>query len=325
MSRTIGKRASVGIGKETTPGTEVTPTYWLPVNEKSPGIVAEYVPDDSDYGVIHDTISSEVVYRKGEPSFDGIMYDQSFGLILLAALGSVSTSANTPETGVHTHTFSVLNSEVHPALTVAFKDANQDYCFPYAKLGELTLNLEKKALCRYEVSFVAQKKTTDSNTVAYATDENHWNSSMASFKLANTQAGLAAASVIPVENINLKISKELIEQDSLGSDEPVNIYNGVMTVEVDVEVLMDNTTYQSLFENGTVQAVQIKLLNSGVTIGLVSNPTLTIELNAVNFEALDFSYARNEIVRQTLTGKAHYKLTDSKAISAVLVNTEASY
>lgn len=325
MTRFIGKRANFGMGKESTPGTAVAITHWIPAEEKTPNITAEYVSDESDYGVIHNTVSSEVVYSKGEPEVKGLVFDKIIGLFFLGALGTVSTQADTPEAGVNTHTFSVLNSELHPTFTLAFKDPNQDYAFPYSKLQMLTLLYAKKALTRFEAKFVSQPKEADTNTATYATDENHFNSTMATFKLAADKASLGGASVIDIEDMSLKIEKEMIEQESLGNNEPVNIYNGIISVEMEFELLMDNTTYQTLFEAGTVQAAELKLVNTGVTIGAATNPTITIQLNAVNFEEMDFPYTHGDIVRQKFTGKAHYKLADAEAIEAVVINTEASY
>jgi hypothetical protein len=325
MSKFIGKRANVGIGKEVTPGLAVTPTHWIPCEEKSPNISVEYVPNESDYGVIHDTVGSEPVYSKGEPEIKGLVFDKSMGLFLMAAFGSVSTGTGVPEAGVNTHTFSILNSESHPSYTIAFKDINQDYCFAYSKLQSLNINFASKALTKFEAKFVSQAKEADTNTAAYSTTENHFNSSMATFKYATNKAGLGAGTTIPLENINIKIEKEIIEQESLGSLEPTNIYNGLLKVEMEFEALMDNTTLQAMNEAGTSIAAQVALVNAGVTIGLVSHPSLTITLNQINLEKMDFGYKNKDIVRQKFTGKAHYKLSEAEAIQAVLVNTETSY
>jgi len=158
MSKTIGKLARVGIGKETTKGTAVVPTFWLPLTEKNPGIMAEYVQNESDYGRIEATAGSEVVYSKGEPSFSGYIFDKSIGLIFLSALGTVNTTADSPEAGVNTHSFTLQNDNEHDTLSIAFKEANQDIVFPYSKLSNLSLTVEKKAIASYEASFVSQAK-----------------------------------------------------------------------------------------------------------------------------------------------------------------------
>lgn len=321
----IGKRVGVGIGKESTPGTAVAPTHWVPAREKMPNITVEYASNDSDYGTIVKTVESEPVYSKGEPEIKGLIFDKIFGHMCLAALGSCSTSTDDPEAGVNTHTFSILNSEEHPSYTIAFKDANEDYCHPYSKLQELVITYKRKSLIEYSAKYVSQEKESDTNTVAYDTDEYHFNSGHVSFKLAATKAALSGASAINVEDLTFKINKEILEQDSLGNTTPVNIYNGGMDFEMEVELLMDNTTYQALYTAGTLQAAELKLENTDVTIGAATNPSITIQLNAVNFEGMDKPYKTEEIVRIKLKAKCHYKLADAEAIEIVVVNTETSY
>lgn len=324
MTKTIGKLSRIGIGKEATKGTAVVPTYWLPLTEKNTGIQSEYVANESDYSRIEATVGSEVVYSKGEPSFSGYIFDQSFGLILLSALGSVSTSADTPEVGVNTHTFTLQNDNEHDSLSIVFKDANQDIVFPYSKLSNLTITAEKKAITSYEASFISQKNKTATNTVSDIA-ENHFNSSHISLKLASTQADLSGASALSIENLTLNIEKEIIEQDSLGSNEPNNIYNGTIGMNVEFEILADSTTYQAMYENGTDQAMEIKLENTGKTIGSSSNPSLAIQFNLIHLEEMEYSISNGELNRYKFTAKAHYKQADTKSMQIVLVNTEASY
>jgi len=324
MSKFIGKLAGVGIGKEVTAGTAVTPTFWLPVAEKNANISAEYLNDESDYGIINKSVSGEVIYSKGEPNFKGMIFDKSFGLLMLAALGIVTTTADSPEAGVNTHVFTVDNDVDHPALTIAFKDKNQDYCIPYSKMANLAINYIAKQFIGYEASFVGQKKETDSNTVAY-TSENHFNSSMFSLKLAANVAGLGAASEIDVVDFKLNITKDITEHEALGHDEPAEIFNGGMEIGVEFEMLADNTTYQALFENGTAQAMEINLVNTGVTIGASSNPSLKIVLDKVNLEEMDYPYENEGLTRYKFTGKAHYDTANASAITGTLVNTQTSY
>lgn len=324
MAATQGKLASIGIGKESTQGTAVTPTFWVPVMKKEPGIVAEYANDESDYGNIMDTVTGDVVYSKGEPAFEGVVYDKSFGLLLLSALGAVSTGADTPEAGVNTHTFTLDNDVDHPSLTVAFKDANQDYCIPYSKLTSLELDFQKRGLIKYNAKFMGQKKESDSNTVAY-TVENHFNSTHFSFKLATTVAGLAGASAIDVISFKMSFEKEIVENDALGSAEPVDIYNTKQECKVEFEMIMKNTTYQALYEAGTIQALKVALVNDDVTIGSATNPSLTITLDRLQLQEMDGGYDNGEIVKKKFTGKVHFDAAAGSGITAVLVNTQASY
>ena len=325
MTKFIGKVATFGMGKETTPGTAVTPTHRVPLEKKVPNIKDEYIHDKSDYGVIVESVGSDLVYKKGEPHVEGLVFDKIIGLFCMAALGSVSTSSDDPEAGVNTHTFSILNSAVHPTYTLAFKDPNRDFAFPYSKLKTFDITYNKRAFIKFSADFISQAKESDSNTAAYPTDENRFNSSHVSFKIADTQADLASASAITVENLAFKLEKDILEQDSLGNSEPAAIYNGLIKLSFEVELVFDSTTYQDYYEGGTAKAAELKITNSGVTIGTSTNPSLAIQFNKFNFTAMDEPYTENDLIRQKFTCKGHYKLSDSKALQMILINTESSY
>ena len=52
MARIIGRLGSIGIGVETTRGTAVAPTFWVPVTGKDFDDKVDYIDNDSGMGNI---------------------------------------------------------------------------------------------------------------------------------------------------------------------------------------------------------------------------------------------------------------------------------
>lgn len=321
MAQSIGKLSNIGIGKESTAGTAVAPDFVVPVLNKNPGYQAEYVNDDSDYGVQFDTVDSEVVYKKSEPSFDGYVYDQSIGLLLLAAVGSVSSTSHS---GAYKHTYDLLNTNAHPSLTVAYKDSNQNEALPYCMLRELSFTFERRQLARYSAQFVGQPFESASNTFSYPTDENKFSAAHLSFKTASSVAGLSGASNVNVVDLSITITKEIIEHDALGSAEPVDIFNGPLQVSMEYEIIADNETYRDYMNAGTKRAVKVSAINTGVTIG-TTNPELSFIFDSVAHQAIGQPVQNNDMIKQRFTCKAHYDTSAASAISVELVNEHSSY
>jgi hypothetical protein len=323
MSKYIGKISSVGIGKEAISGTPVAPTFWVPVTSKDSKVMVESVKDDSDFGIISEAVDEVPVYSKSEPSIEGYVYDKSIGLLLLATLGSAVTTPNSPEAGVNTHVFSLLNNVTHPSLSLAFKDPNEDYVIPYSKLSKFSLNFETKNFLTYSAEFIGKKQATSVNVVAY-TAENKFDSRGVTFKLANDVAGLGAAPTICLATLKLDIEKDLEEQECLGGSEPTAIFNKTFTGTMEFEILLDSLDFKGFFLNGTKKACEIKVTSPAI-IGLVTNPSLTIVLPSIDIDEIDVPYENGDIVRATYKASVLYSLTDSKMIEATLVNTQLSY
>ena len=103
----IGRDFKVGFGKESTRGTAVTPAVWEPLLDvPSVENKAEYIQDESNYGVIADSVDAVVAKEWSEGELKGNVHDKSFGYLLLAALGQVSSAVK--ETTAYNHTFSLF-------------------------------------------------------------------------------------------------------------------------------------------------------------------------------------------------------------------------
>jgi len=324
MSKYIGRKVSIGIGKESVRGTAVVPTFFTPHLELTLDEKITQAIDESTVARIEDAIDAKVTERMSTGSLRGIVQDKSIGLWLLAALGEVATSADSPEAGVNTHTFSVKNDAVHPSLTLAEVNEDENLAYPLTMIDSLELNVVLAEFIAFTANIRSKKAESASNTVAF-TAENKFVPQHVGFKTATDLSGLGAAPVTKVKSFNITITKNIEDDRNFGSVDPDDILNRQFVVEGTIELLFESATFKDFVTGDDGRAMRLDIENTDVTIGAATNPKLTLDLAKVKFSEIARSLTLNEMVRQTLTFKSFYSLSDAKSIEAILINTEASY
>lgn len=324
MSKFIGRLVDIGIAKEASRGSAETDVdFYLPKTSLSLDDGIEQVIDESSIGVIEDATNASVVAKFAEGEIEGNVLDKSFGLILLAALGQVSTSGPS-QTTVYTHAFSVLQSAQHPSLTLFLDDPNQDYKYALAVIKSLELDVMLGAYAKYKAAFRSKVGATATLSPSYSA-ENHFLPQHGSLKTATNLSGLGAASAIDVRSVKLTINKNVEDDRKLGSLDADDILNKQLSVEGTVELVFDDNTFKTEMLADTAKAMRLRLTNSDVTIGSSLNPQLTIDLAKVKFSNFERGYENDGIVTATVDFKGFYSLTDTSLITAELINTQASY
>ena len=76
-----GRKYQVGIGKESSRGIAVAPSFWLPKEDVTVDNKKQYVNNDSSMGVIHDSNDARIVKEWSEGEVTGKVRDKSFGLL----------------------------------------------------------------------------------------------------------------------------------------------------------------------------------------------------------------------------------------------------
>lgn len=324
MTKFIGRLADIGIAKEAVRGTaETTASFFLPKISLTVDDGIEQTVDESSIGVIEDSPNASVVGKFAEGEIEGNIYDKSFGLLLLAALGAVNTSGPSQST-VYTHAFTVLQSAQHPSLTLFLEDPNQDYKYALGVLQTLEIEALLGQYARYKASFRSKVGATATVTPAY-TAENHFLPQHGSVKIASNLSGLGAASALDIRSITLSINKNAEDDRKLGSLDAADILNKQFGVEGSLELVFNANTFKTEMLADTAQAMRVRLTNSDVTIGSNLNPQLTIDLAKVKFSNFEKSYVNDDIVTATVDFKGFYSLADTAMVSAELINTQASY
>lgn len=324
MSKFIGSRIDLGIGRETTRGTAVAPGYWLRPSSVSLDEMVIRSNDESTRNLIEDSIDSQVVGQFAEGEFELPIRDRSFGLLLYSLFGGVSSAVKGGESIVYEHTYTVQQSNQHPSLTVHLKEANaaKDYALAMLTSMDLSVELESHAMATF--GFRSKKGATGSRTPSYIS-ENIFLPIHGEVKFANDLSGLNAASAIKIRSFSMNINKNAEDDRALGNLGPEDIVNKQFAVEGEIELVYDDQTYVNNMLNNTTQALRIDLTNSSVSIGTSSNPKLRFELAKVLLSEVSRNFEKGDIVVQTLSFKGFYSETDSLLIRSILTNLVASY
>ncbi len=324
MANIIGRLMAVGLGKETARGTAVAPTFFVPQTEFSVMDRDEKIMDNSALGRIEEMHDGDQNHQWAEGSLAGNIRDQSFGLILLAAFGQVSSALRGTETAVYNHTFSVANTNTHPSLTIAAKDANEDIRMALGMLGRLEIRFELGSYLSYTADFTAKKSATATNTVAYTT-ENKFRPQDVTLKIAPTVAGLAAATPTQIRSLTLTIEKNIEADYALGTTNIVEIFNKQFTTSVSFSARYGSTALKDLVFNGTKQAMSITIARPDVTIGTASNPALSFTFQPGFFRSWEKDGGLDDILSQNIEVSPLYSTSASAEVTATFTNTVAGY
>jgi len=325
MPKFTGRLEEIGIGKEATRGTGVAPTFWLPKTAISFDDKVQKAMAVGSYGNITDApFTAYVVEKWGEGDIEGEINANSFGLILLSLLGSVSTSG--PTDSAYTHSYTLDNDVDHPSLSIQLKDKNNtDVRFRLAMINSITIDIALGELVKYTANFISKThQDVSAGTATYATDHRFVSPNL-TFKVANTINDIAAASKISVQNLSLTIEKRVVRVPYVGTLEPEDILNTGINIFGTLELNYEDVVWRDYMLNNTVKAMQIKLENQ-TTIGSTSKPTIDIIFPKVHFSEWEKDTALEDIAKQTINFAIQYDLSNSRIWSTFdLINSEASY
>lgn len=145
MSAVLGRTRAYGLGKEVTPGTAVAPSVWIPQQDVTVEDNIGRIYDNSGLGTRSENFAGDTNMITADGNLNGLVYDNSFGHLALAAIGSVADAAHTGATGAYDHTFTPGNSL--PTYTIGIKDGNESTRSSYGTLDKLEMKMSPGCLC----------------------------------------------------------------------------------------------------------------------------------------------------------------------------------
>src|SRR3990167_527419 len=311
MSKYIGRRVDLGIGRETTRGAGVAPTFWVPKVDFSFDDKVSVVRDVGSMGSIADSDDAFVTTKYGQGTIKGEVRDKSVGLLLYAMLGSLSTSG--PTDSAYTHAFTLSETNQHQSLAFTVVDPNTTELYKLCMLNSLELSVTLDNVVQFTAEFMGKRGVTSVATASYSA-ENKFTKKHLAFKVEANLAGLAAASALSLKSLALTTNKNVATDDVLGTVEPEDFLNQQLSIEGQIVLNYEDETWKGYMVNNTKRALEIVLSNTDVLIGASTRPSLTLRMPYVDFHTWEPNYALNEIVTQTVSFKGNADISGGNKI-----------
>lgn len=324
MTKYIWRLINVGFWKETTRGTAVAVSKWVPKTNMTFDEKTEKIMNEASIWQIAMNSEAFQTKRWAEWTVEQNISIEAVALPLLSLMGAVS-SVETTWTWAYEHTFTLSNTNQHQSLTIGVKDPVMDYQFALWMIESITISATVGEFATISIDFKAKKGATATQTVTNTVDYNLL-ARNGIFKVADNLAGLPWASSRCIQSFEITISKNLEEEYCLGNIEPVDFQNKSVTVEWSFVAIFENEAdYKDVALSDNTKALQLSLIDTNVTIWVSDNPTLTIDLPKVSFTEWEKTQGNDEILTQTVTFSGLYSIADSSLIDITLINETASY
>lgn len=318
MAKFVGRRGTLGIAIEATRGTPVAPTYWIPFANMSFFDRVETAREEQGMGNIADSDSVYVVMRMGEGEIDAQLYDYGLGYILSSLLGAVPVTSGA---GPYTHTFTLSQTNQPKSLSLYWQDPIYNLMFPNAVVDSLQIKVDANGLVEYTVGFKSKRaRDWASQTASYTTLGNKFTHQHVENRFAATVGALSAATAISLKSLDLTISRNGMFDSVIGTSEPEDVLGQALSVEGELNLNHEDSTYRTYMLENTYRAWELKLNRS-------SSSSLQLQFPRVDFTEWEPDYTLNEIAKQKINVKGNYDSANGLQIvsTAVLINGKASY
>jgi len=320
MAIIIKRKTAVGLGRETNYKTESTQLVNFGVQDITIDIQKTTILNQQMYARIEDTRDSRIGTEMAQVTLSGIVESAFFGQFFRAALGTLATTDDTPESGANTHAFSVLNTNQHPSYSIIYDDGNQDMVVLGARLQSLKKTIVAGDWVNYEAVFVGNPPSTASESASYV-DDFLFSADQATVRMAAVGGSFSGAG-IALSSLDITINKNTEPYFAFGAKTPNNVINKQFSVAGTFSLLHDDSTYYDLFRNHTLNAMEIVL--SGGTIPATSTPySVKIVLPQIHLSTWDNNGGAEEVVTQNIAFNAEYEESASAMITAQLINDQA--
>jgi hypothetical protein len=288
----------LGIAKETTPGTPVASTNFIPVTQITPKDNLTLLQDKGYRGSFTDVYDEIAGTLYGTLDYDGDVFPDTVGFALAGILGDVTTTgASAP----YTHNFSVLNSGTGQPPTYTLNDnyvaGNRQYAS--AKFSEVGFKFTDDGLLTYS----AKTTTFGSVTAAAPTTSFTAVPPMVGWTGAVQIGGVTQAGVIDGE-VTIKRTVTVINAID-GSQAPASLWSGPVQVDGKATLIMEDDTQLTNYLTNVKPAVDFNF-SAGTGASAVQ---LKLHMSKCAISAADVTRGK-DYVEVPITWTAIANITD---------------
>lgn len=332
MSIAMGKEPTLGVGIETTPGTAVAATKYLPFVTCNIKGTQEPIADESAKGIREKNWGAIVGAKKGEGDIEVYVDVENAAYLIYPALGACSSATASGESDVYEHTITRKASNPPKTLTIIYNDTQDTRKYAYATINTLELNVTD-GIATISANFLSKFPASGTGTQAI-TEERILAFKDYTIKLgsgANGTAALSAASsanATPVRNFTLRINNNAEVQHLSGDNDIAQVSIGELEVDGEYTLFYENTTERDFYETmlSSGDAVRAMIVTfSGNSIGNAETEEIQIKIPNFHVRERGFDSGVSGFITENPTFVAEYDPTETKSIEIVITNEQTSY
>lgn len=320
MNTVLGERYVTGVAVEGTRGTFAAAQDY--VRGREPATI-QTVVDKVDIQETEGTgvaTKGQVVTMKrvqGEAAVN--MRFRTYGYWLLSLFGKVNSVVEAGETVVYRHTFTIEPTLPQPTLSLSLARGGFGHkAINGAVVSQISESYSLDDVVNSTVSLMGRSETANADfTPAFTEDDHLAPHQFASIKIADDVAGLGAAPIICVTELTNEMNRNTREKGCLSSDNVQDFIAQLMNLTGSFTWDKTADTYRDLGISNVPKAMQIRVVNTAVTIGVASNPTLIYTFPSVNLTTEE-SRPIDNAVTETVSWVAN-------GATATLINQKANY
>lgn len=289
----------------------------LSLNDKT--TVAE---DKSALDRVEDLSDSEVTEEYALLKMKGEVTDISIGYLLNNIFGSFTSALNGTETTVYNNTFTT--NQNNSPVTHTFVRSNPAATRRYARgtLSDFEIDVKAGGFVEFTADGMANVGATSTDTPAYDVTENRFTSKHVTVKLASSVSGLPAATATNLISLMLKITRKTTPYTPLGFIDPEQFETESWGVTGKLVRRYEDTVLETTALDNTIQAMSISIVNTDVTIGTASHPSLVFTAPQTRLKPITIDTNLDKPLTETIDFTCELSLSAGYMLQAVLTDTQ---
>ena len=332
MTVKLGREPFLGVGIETSAGTGVAASKYLPFVTCTIRGMQEPIVDEAAKGVRERVWGAITGQKHGEGDVEIYADVENAALLLYPVLGSISSGTASGEAAVYEHTITRKASNPPKTVTLIYNDTQDTRKYTYSTINNLELNVAD-GLATISANFLSKFPTSGTGSQA-VTEERVLAFKDYTVKFGSGATGTAAlsaadgASATAISSFTLRINNNAEVQYLSGDNDAAQISMGQLEIDGEFVLFYESTTdrvhYETLLDGSdAVRAMVISF--TGDSIG--SAETEEIEIRIPNFHLSErgVDTATAGFITENPTFVAQYDPTETRSIQIIITNQTASY
>lgn len=308
-------RSFVGVAKETTPGTGVVPTNYIPITDDTDAKDnIMYLQDKGMRGSMVKSYGVVPGVKHGEFKVKANVDLATIGFSLASVLGDVATTG----AGPYTHTFAVKNSTDGQPPSYSFTDFNgvEPRRYPFSRSTECQFKFAADGLFEYESKW----KSYSSTIVAEPTPSYSTYVPIANYT-ATVEIATVGSLIVQDGELTIKRTVDLLTTLNNGAADPYKLFSGAVEVEGKLTVVAESNAELLRYLNNTQPSLKLLWTSGASSLALFMTKAAYVAADAKRGkEWTQYEIKFNAIANTTDVGASG----GFSPVKATLINTLVS-